>query len=113
MRLSVHSESISAVLLLAFLSGCSLNPSWLLDSGYDWDPKRKRSLDTERNRRVSTQTYASYARREASGESGDWNATWKNIFKALEEGRDNPEFYKRFIIEERRKYGLRKLPFAR
>lgn len=112
MRLSVYSKSISVVLLLAFLSGCSLNPIWLIDHGYDWDPQRKKFPDTERNRRDTLASYKSFITREASGEKGDWIVTWKGIFEALSRSQDNAELYKRFIVEERRKHGLRELPFA-
>jgi hypothetical protein len=91
---------------------CSLNPSWLVHREYDWDSKRERFLDTPKNRTRYLGAYASYVRREAAGENGDWNLVWKKIFEALSRSQDNAELYKRFIIKERRIYGLRELPFS-
>ena len=101
---------VSALLVHA---SCSLNPSWLLDRPYDWDTKRERFPDTEKNRARHFRTYASHARREAAGVKLNWELVWRGIFTALEESNDRPDLYKDFIISERRKHGLPELSFAR
>jgi hypothetical protein len=108
----MKSNLLMAIYILA-LASCSLNPSWLVHREYDWDSKRERFLDTPKNRMRFLGAYSSYIRREAGGETSDWNLVWKKIFKALSHSQDNAELYKSFIISERRKHGLRELPFAR
>ena len=102
--------SIYALILLS--CGCSLNPSWLLDREYDWDSKHSLFPDTPKNRDRALTTYASQISREAAGEPNDWVIGWKRVFEALNQSQENAQLYKDYIIQERRKFGLKELPFT-
>ena len=73
---------------------------------FDWDPQRKRMLDTEKNRKRYLSTYSQHVQNEAAGAT---KPNWTAIFKTLDTSFDNPEVYKAFIITERRKAGLPEL----
>lgn len=98
---------LSALLLGLLLSSCATKPK---GPEFDWDPQRKRMLDTQKNRQRYLQTYMDHIMNEKAGEG---KPNWKNIFKTLDASFDNPEVYKAFIVTERRKAGLPELTFAK
>lgn len=91
---------LSALLLCLLAASCATKPK---GPEFDWDPKRKRMLDTEKNRERYLGTYDTHIRAEAAGQS---KPNWKAIFKTLDTNFDNPEIYKAHIIAERRRAGL-------
>lgn len=107
-------KSLICLILSSFLASCSLSPAWILQPNpRDWDAKRKRFPDTERNRKASLSVYSNYIKREVEGEKHDWDARWKRIFDALDSSNDNPDFYKNYIIQTRRQANLPELSFIK
>lgn len=98
---------LSTLLLGLLLSSCATQPK---GPEFDWDPQRKRMLDTQKNRKRYMQTYMEHIQHEAAKES---KPNWKTIFKTLDTNFDNPEVYKAFIVTERRKAGLSELTFVK
>lgn len=98
---------LSALLLGLLLSACASKPK---GPAFDWDPQRKRMLDTEKNRERYLSTYIQHILHE---KAGDYKPNWKEIFKTLDTSFDNPGLYKSFIISERRKLGLPELTFVK
>lgn len=92
---------LSAVLLLCLtLASCASKPK---GPEFDWDPQRKRMLDTPKNRERYMGTYGGLIQSEVAGQA---KPNWKSVFSTLDKNFDNPEVYKAFIVTERRKAGL-------
>lgn len=93
-------SAIPLLLLSLMLASCATKPK---GPQFDWDPQRKRMLDTPKNRERYLGTYGSLIHAEAAGKD---KPNWSNVFKTLDKNFDNPEVYKAFIVTERRKAGL-------
>lgn len=98
---------LSALLLGLLLSSCATKPK---GPEFDWDPQRKRMLDTEKNRERYIARHMELVQLEASGQA---KPNWKQVFMRLDGNFDNPEVYKALIITERRKAGLPELKLSK